>query len=114
MMGTEEDFEIVRGSDNVFRDVGLPDPDSKLVKADLASAIMRAQREQGLTNAAAAKRSGVQEADISRIRNGDLNRFTIDRLARIARGLDPRVQVVVVRASQPVATDRSDAAGPAP
>lgn len=115
MSRAEDDFEIIRGSDNVFRDVGLPDPDSKLVKADLASAIMRAQREEGLTNASAARRAGVQEADISRIRNGDLNRFTIDRLARIARCLDPEVQVVVVRARRTgVATDRDDAAEAAP
>lgn len=103
MNRSEDEFELVHGSDNVFRDVGLPDPDTKLVKADLATAIIKAQREQGLTNAATAKRAGVQEADISRIRNADLNRFTIDRLVRIAQRLDPQVHLVVTHAPRPEA-----------
>lgn len=101
MNRSEDEFELVHGSDNVFRDVGLLDPDTKLVKADLATAIIKAQREQGLTNAATAKRAGVQEADISRIRNADLNRFTIDRLVRIAQSLDPQVHLVVTHAPRP-------------
>ena len=35
------------------------------------------------------------EADISRIRNADLNRFTIDRLVRILNRLDCEVQVAI-------------------
>jgi predicted XRE-type DNA-binding protein len=37
----------------------------------------------------------VTEAGISRIRNADLNRFTIDRLVRILNRLDCRVQVAI-------------------
>lgn len=103
MTKAEDGFEIVRGSDNPFRDVGLPDADNELVKADLATAVVRAQRQQDLTNAAAAKLAGVQEADISRIRNCKLDRFSIDRLAHIARSLDPEVHLVVARAPQPKA-----------
>jgi predicted XRE-type DNA-binding protein len=103
MTKAEDDFEIVRGSDNVFRDLGLPNAEIELAKADLGAAIIRAQREQGLTNATAAKIAGVDVGDISRIRNADLDRFTVDRLARIARSLDPEVHVVVVRAPQPKA-----------
>ena len=100
---TDERLEITKGSGNVFRDVGLPDPDTELLKAELATAIIRAQREQKLTNAAAAERAGVDERDISRIRQCKLDRFTIDRLARIARNLDPQVHLVVARAPQPKA-----------
>ena len=100
---TEEKLDIIKGSSNVFRDVGLPDPDTELLKAELATAIIRAQREQKLTNAAAADRAGVDERDISRIRHCKLDRFTIDRLARIARSLDPQVHLVVARTPQPKA-----------
>lgn len=102
---TKEDghFDIVRGSDNPFRDAGLPDADNELVKADLATAVVRAQREHGLTNAEAAKRAGVDKRDISRIRNCKLDRFTIDRLAHIARSLDPQVHLLVAHAPQPKA-----------
>jgi hypothetical protein len=97
----EDDFEIVRGSDNVFRDLGLPNADIEQAKADLTAAIVRAQRERGLTNAAAAaKIAGVDVGDISRIRNCKLDRFSVERLSAIARSLDPQVHLVVARGPQ--------------
>lgn len=92
---SESKLDIVRGSDNPFRDAGLSDPDTKLMKADLAAGIMRVLRERDLSGARAAALAGVTEADISRIRNADLNRFTIDRLVRILNRLDSRVQVSI-------------------
>jgi predicted XRE-type DNA-binding protein len=86
---------IVRGSDNPFRDAGLSDPDIKLIKADLAAGIIRVLRERDLSGARAAALAGVAEADISRIRRADLNRFTIDRLVRILNRLDCQVQVAI-------------------
>jgi predicted XRE-type DNA-binding protein len=85
----------VRGSDNSFRDAGLSDPDSKRMKADLAAGIIHILRERALSGARAAALAGLTETDISRIRNADLNRFTIDRLVRILNRLDSRVQVAV-------------------
>ena len=88
-----EELELVRGSENPFRDVGLPDADTKLIKADLAAKIIGVLRERRLTGAAAAKIAGVQTVDISRIRNADLSRFTIDRLVKILSRLDCQVEV---------------------
>ena len=90
-----DELEIVRGGDNPFRDLGLPDADTKLMKADLAALILRVLRERRLTGAEAARLAGVQGADISRIRNADLNRFTSDRLVRILNRLDRRIEVAV-------------------
>lgn len=92
---SESKLDIVRGSDNPFRDARLSDPDIKLMKADLAAGIIRVLRERDLSGARAATLAGVAEADISRIRNADLNRFTIDRLVRILSRLDSQVQVAV-------------------
>ena len=64
-----DEMELVRGSDNPFEDVGLPDADTKLIKADLAAEIVSILRERHLTGAAAAKLVGIQTADISRIHN---------------------------------------------
>ena len=44
-----EELELVRGSENPFRDVGLPDADTKLIKADLAAEIIGVLRERRLT-----------------------------------------------------------------
>ena len=95
-----EDLELLRGSDNPFEDVGLPEADTKLIKADLAAEIIAVLRERRLTGTAAAKLAGVQTADISRIRNGDLSRFTIDRLVTILNRLNRQVEVrLTVRAA---------------
>ncbi len=94
-MSEGDDLEIVRGSGNVFRDLGLADADTEQMKSALAAEILKAMREGGLTHAAAAERAGVQRADISRICKVDLDRFTIDRLVRILNRLDRRVELVV-------------------
>lgn len=83
-MSESDEVEVVRGSGNVFRDLRLPDADTEQMKSALAAEILKAMREQGLTHAAAAARAEVQRADISRICKVDLDRVTIDRLARIA------------------------------
>lgn len=92
---SDEELEIVRGTDNPFADVGLPDADTELMKADLATAIVRIVRERELTGAKAAELAGVTAADISRIRKASLDRFTIDRLVKILNRLDRQVQVAV-------------------
>lgn len=108
-----DELELVRGSDNPFRDVGLPDPDTKLMKADLAALILRVLRERRLNGAEAARLAGVQEADISRVRNADLGRFTIDRLVRILNRLDRRIEVAVaVRPRESARPEQPDAARP--
>lgn len=102
-MTETDDFEIVRGTGNVFHDMGIPDADTEQMKSALAAEIIGAMREQGLTHAAAAKKAGVQRADISRVCNVDLDRFTIDRLVKIANQLERRVAVVISQAPQPKA-----------
>ncbi len=94
-MSEGDDLEVVRGSGNVFRDLGLADADTEQMKSALAAEILKAMREQGLTHAAAAERAEVQRADISRICKVDIDRFTIDRLVRILNRLDRRVELVV-------------------
>ena len=106
-------LDIVRGSDNPFRDAGVSDPDIKLMKADLAAGIIRILRERDLNGARAAALAEVNEADLSRVRNADLNRFTIDRLVRIINRLDSRVQVAVsLRPREHRIEDKIEAAKP--
>ena len=49
---------------------------------------------------ATAKLAGVVPSDIVRIRNVDLDRFTIDRLLRTVHRLDDRVRVQVTQAGE--------------
>lgn len=104
-MTKDDKLELLEGTGNVFHDLGIPDAENEQVKSGLAAEIIKAVREQKLTHEAAAQKAGVQRADISRICNVDLDRFTIDRLARIARSLDPHVHLVVARTAEPAAAN---------
>lgn len=88
-------LEVVRGSGNIFRDFGRPDPDLRQLKAILAAAIIKALDAERLTVRAAHARTGIAAADFSRIRNADIGRFTVDRLMTILGRLGHRVEVDV-------------------
>ena len=101
-----EKLEVVRGSGNVFRDLGHENADGEQFKAILASEIIKALDRQHLTVRAALGRTGIAAADFSRIRNADLRRFTIDRLMSIINRLGSRVEVkVLVHRSETVAQE---------
>ena len=90
-----EKLEVVRGSGNVFRDVGHKNADVEQFKAILAAEIIKALDREGLSVRAAHGRTGIAAADFSRIRNADLGRFTVDRLMSILNRLGSRVEVKV-------------------
>lgn len=88
-----ESLEVIRGSGNVYRDLGQDNADVKQFKALLAAEIIKALDRDGLTVRAAHARTGIAAADFSRIRNADLARFTLDRLVGIINRLGARVDV---------------------
>jgi predicted XRE-type DNA-binding protein len=98
-----ETLEVVRGSGNVFRDLGRESPDVEQFKAILAAEIIKALDRERLSVRGAQLRTGTAAADFSRIRNADLGRFTVDRLMLIINRLGSRVELTVkVRRNEPV------------
>jgi predicted XRE-type DNA-binding protein len=90
-----DDLEIVRGTGNVFRDLGHPDADREQLRALLAARIIGLLDDHKLTVRAAQEITGVAAADFSRIRRANLGRFTIDRLMTILSALGQEVAVTV-------------------
>ncbi len=90
-----EKLDVVRGSGNVFRDLGHKNADAEQFKAMLAAEIIKALDRKSLGVRAAHDRTGVAAADFSRIRNADLGRFTVDRLMSIINRLGSRVEVKI-------------------
>lgn len=103
MTKAEEDFEIVRGSGNVFRDLGEPDADVKQAKAMLAARIIGIMDDRSLSTRQAGELVGLDHSEFVRIRNANLGRFTIDRLIRIVNKLDPHRRMQISEAPQPKA-----------
>src|SRR3546814_518243 len=109
-MNDEEDFDIVDGSGNVFRDFGYPDADLRQAKCLMATEIMKILDERGWSTRRAQDATGISHADFARIRNANLNRFTLDRLLSVLTKLGQEVQVSVSVRPRPVA-DRPAAPG---
>ena len=84
-----------RGSGNVYQDLSIPDADARQLKAILAAAIMKTLDKKALSVRKAQRLTGVPAADLSRIRNADLERFTSDRMMTILDKLGSRVDVSV-------------------
>jgi len=72
---------------------GETNADVKQFKALLAAEIIKALDKEALTVRAAQQRTGVPAADFSRIRNANLDRFTLDRLFGIINRLGSNVEV---------------------
>lgn len=95
MSTTEDDFELVHGSGNVFRDFGRADADVQQTKALLAARIIGILDDEGLSTRKAEVRTGINHADFTRIRNVQLDRFTIDRLMNVLNKLGQHVDVQI-------------------
>jgi predicted XRE-type DNA-binding protein len=91
----KEKLDVVRGSGNVFRDLGHENADAEQLKAILAAEIIKTLERERLTVRAAHDRTGIAAADFSRIRHADLGRFTVDRLMSILNRLGSRIEVKV-------------------
>jgi len=104
----DDDFELIQGSGNIFRDFGDPNADREHLRAVLAARIIGVLEDQKLTVRAAHEITGIAAADFSRIRRVKVGRFTIDRLMAILDALGQDVDVTVeVRPRQPrPATER--------
>ena len=89
------DMDIIRGSGNIFRDLGHPEADREQLRALLAAKIIGVLDDRKLTVRAAQEMTGIAAADFSRIRKANLGRFTIDRLMAILANLGQEVEVTI-------------------
>ena len=92
-MARSENMRI--GSGNVFADLGLPQAEERLAKAELARAIGKAIEARGLTQREAAELLGVDQPKVSQVLNGRLNGFSTERLLRFLTSLGRDVEIRV-------------------
>jgi predicted XRE-type DNA-binding protein len=89
--------DIVKGSNNVFEDLGFGKEEAANLKirADLMIDLCKFIRSQQWTQAEAATFFGETQPRISNLMNGDIDRFGIDKLVQMLSqaGMDVRVLV---------------------
>lgn len=88
-----EDTPIVRGCGNVFADLGLPHPEERLFKAQLAAQIQIAMQHRGLTQVQAAERTGLSETELADLLRGRLADITLYQLFHCLNRLGHRIEV---------------------
>jgi predicted XRE-type DNA-binding protein len=88
-------IEVEEGSGNVFADIGLPNPEERLAKADLAIRIGEAIRARRLTQTRAAHILRIDQPKISRLLRGQLSGFSTERLIHFLTLLGRDVEITV-------------------
>jgi predicted XRE-type DNA-binding protein len=96
-MSTEES-RFVRSSGNVFADLGMPEPELELAKADLALAITQRIRRKGLTQTRAAAILGDSQPNVSMLTRGKVEIFSYDRLLHHLNALGMDVELTIKEA----------------
>ncbi len=91
----KERFKVTPSSVNVFADIGLPEPEEELAKAQFATHIERAIKRRRLTQVKAAALMGIDQPKVSALLNGRLDGFSSDRLMRLLMRLGQDVDVTL-------------------
>ena len=95
-----EEVKFEPSSGNVFKDMGFSNAEAEraLIKADLALAIYSILKERKLTQAKAGEILGVNQSDVSRLKNGDFDRFSVERLFAFLNRLNRNVEIRITSA----------------
>lgn len=95
-----ESVKVEQSAGSVFKDVGFSDAEAEraLLKADLAFEIYNIIERRKLTQAKAGKLLGVDPSDISRLKQGDFNRFSVERLFTLLNRLNRNVEIRITPA----------------
>jgi predicted XRE-type DNA-binding protein len=89
------DISITESSGNVFADMGLPEAEAELTKAQLASHIRQVIKRQRLSQVAAAALMGIDQPKVSALLNGRLANFSSERLMRLLTALGQDVDITI-------------------
>ena len=86
---------IKRGGGNVFADLGLPNPEQDLLKAQLSLQIYRIVKARGLTQAQAGDVLGIKQPHVSALMRNRAGNFSVDRLMEFLTTLGQDVRITV-------------------
>lgn len=96
-----DELQIYSSSGNVFEDLGLPNADELLIKAQLAHQISEIIEMRHLTQSEAAKLLGVDQPKVSALMRGKLSGFSTDRLFRFLNALGSNVEIRITPNVEP-------------
>jgi predicted XRE-type DNA-binding protein len=90
---TKKSYEGSSG--NVFKDIGIPNAEEHIIKAQLVFKIDTIMKDRGLKQVEAAALFGIRQPDISKMLRGEFRQFSVERLLRFLVALDQDVEIVI-------------------
>lgn len=90
-----KDVDVQVSSGNIFADLGRPNADEMLMKAELVRQINQIITQRKLNQLQAAEVLGIDQPKVSALMRGKLTGFSTERLFRFLNALGCDVQIVV-------------------
>ena len=92
---TKHKIEVQEGSGNVFADLGLPNAEQRLLKANIVAELHRLIKQRGLTQVKAARLVGVSQPDLSHLLRGDFDDYSAERLMKMLTVFEQDIEIVM-------------------
>ena len=88
-------IRVEEGSGNVFADIGVPNPEEALAKAEIARQVNRILTKRGLSQVQAGALLRIAQPRVSDLVRGRLGKFSLEKLLQFARlaGIDVEIQM---------------------
>src|SRR5207245_465303 len=86
---------VTEGSGNVFADLGLPNPEQELLKAQLTLQIYTILKDSGMTQVEIAKILGARQPQVSLLMRNRAGNFSVGRLMEFLTALRQDVEITV-------------------
>ena len=85
--------QIEKGSGNVFADIGMPNPEEALAKAEIARQVNHVLAARKLSQAEAGVILGIAQPRVSDLLRGRLVKFSLDKLIDFAKRSGNNVEI---------------------
>ena len=91
----DRNARVIESSGNVFADLGLPNPEQELLKAQLTLQIYSILKGSGMTQVEMAKILGVRQPQVSLLMRNRAGNFSVGRLMEFLTALRQDVEITV-------------------
>ena len=79
----------------MFADLGLPDAEERLLKANIVTELRRLIKNRELTQVKAAKLLGISQPDLSHLLRGDFDDYSAERLMKMLTVFEQDIEIVM-------------------
>ena len=87
-------IKVEVSSGNIFADLGFPDAETRLLKAEIVSEIYRLSVSRKLTQVQSGKIMGITQPEVSRLFRGHFDEYSVERLMNFLTSLGRDVEII--------------------